>query len=441
MLDSIARREETLRGTDVCASVSPSIKSRVLVREAVVNTTREHQNPASQRNCEIVVATTLDEVAKLRDDWLFLRSRYGKPTLFSDPEFFLKVCSALDDDAKPRVAVLRDGGQPFALIIGRLHRQSVLCAKSFGFRRLKLRSWTIFFDGLVTDEETRSKTSLATYLDHQLRSGDVDLLNLQHLDLTDKTTGAVVRHLEARFRVVRQPELHLYRELIDPDSGIRVGTNSTKTRATLRRKDRRLVEHFGGSVDLQIFNAPSEVSEFIDEAAAIVCQTYQATLGTGVQRNHHWQTVVGALASIASFKGYLLRATGIPIAYVLGAVYDDRFILFATGYVPTYKRLSPGTVLMNRVFASLVADGVRTVDFGFGDAEYKRLHSTRIEEELSLRVYGIGYRATIGWLVGSSTSAGRHIARRVLRRTGLGMVAKRYWRRYLVKRGQRSAEK
>ena len=52
---------------------------------------------------------------------------------------------------------------------------------------------------------------------------------------------------------------------------------------------------------------------------------------------------------------------------------------------------------MNRVLTSLTEEGVNIVNLGFGDASYKRLHATQMEEDLSLQVYGRGFRSSLGW--------------------------------------------
>lgn len=414
------------------------LKTEVSEKESIADPAVQLQQSGSLCKHRIVVAKSLEDIEKIRGDWQYLEDKFGRNAPFSNYIFFQQLCHTFDEKTKPHVIVVYDDAEPIALLIGRQTVCPVFCLKAIGLEILSMRCWTIFFDGIITNDKASSIDAAIDYFDCQLKSGGIDILNLQHIPLNDKAAMKIVHYLQDRFKSILKPEFHLYRELRDAETGLENCTNSSKTMSTFRRKDRKLTTYFGGSLEMQMLSSICDLQPFIEDAASIVSQTYQSALGTGVTNDQHWQTITQALASIGSFRGYLLKSNNILISYVLGAVVNDRFTLFATGFLPKYQKFSPGTVLMNRVLTSLTEEGVNVVDLGFGDASYKRLHATQIEEDLSIQVYGKGFLSSLEWTFISCTSITLRIAKHTLRKLGLKRITKRIWRQHLLRRSMRS---
>lgn len=417
------------------------MKTEEIVKKAVAIAVDPVQQPGATNNHTIVVAQTLVDVEKIRDDWSSIRDEFGKATPYSHCDYFKQVCDAFDAGIKPHVVAFYDDDKLVALLIGRQATKPVCRLKAIGLRILSMSYWTIAFDGIITNGKESSINAAIEYFDNQLSSGRIDLIKLRHNPLNDKAISKIVNHLQNRFKTIRKSEVHLYRELRDAETGLEISIHSGKTKSTFRRKDRNLAKHFGGAVEMQSLSSPEDVNAFIEDADSIVSQTYQAVLGVGVTNNQRWQAVVNALALMGSFRGYVLRSNDSPIAYIIGSVVNDRFTLFATGFLPKYQNLSPGTVLMNRVLSSLDEEGVRLVDFGFGDAPYKRLHATRIDEDMFLQIYGKRYRNIFAWLFDACNTSVLRIARQTMEKFGLDQSAKRIWRQYLLKRSLHSISK
>ena len=87
------------------------------------------------------------------------------------------------------------------------------------------------------------------------------------------------------------------------------------------------------------------------------------------------------------FRGYVLYLNGTPAAFWHGNAYKGVFGVGATGFDPAFADARPGTYLLMRVVEDLAAEGsVHTLDYGFGDAEYKRNFGDerRLEEDVVL---------------------------------------------------------
>ena len=83
---------------------------------------------------------------------------------------------------------------------------------------------------------------------------------------------------------------------------------------------------------------------------------------------------------------------------------------------------------MRRIFELLLEEGVRTVDFGFGDSEYKRFHGTHHRDERTLELYGKGSRVNRAWLSATGADRLHGLARGLASRGGALESLRKRWR-------------
>jgi CelD/BcsL family acetyltransferase involved in cellulose biosynthesis len=121
------------------------------------------------------------------------------------------------------------------------------------------------------------------------------------------------------------------------------------------------------------------VAEFLHKAHQVSKRSWQAKrLGIRITNDPAHRKRLEVLASLGALRSYLLEHEGDPLAFVLGIQWKGCFLFEETGYHSGYKKWSPGTVLLFRLLEDLtVRDTPRLVDFGFGDAQYKRSFANR----------------------------------------------------------------
>jgi CelD/BcsL family acetyltransferase involved in cellulose biosynthesis len=155
--------------------------------------------------------------------------------------------------------------------------------------------------------------------------------------------------------------------------------------------------------------------------------TYQRGLGAGFSAEHDGPLVRIALDG-GWFCAWVLYLDGVPCAFELGHRCDDTFIVAAKGFDPDYGRQNVGKVIQLKMLEDLVADpDIRIVDFGFGDADYKRRLATREWEETDVLVYGRTARALRAAAGRSIVLAADRVARRAAGKDRI-MRIKRAWR-------------
>jgi len=136
-------------------------------------------------------------------------------------------------------------------------------------------------------------------------------------------------------------------------------------------------------------------------------------------------------------RAHILYTAGKPCAFWNGLVYRRTFFTYTTGYDPDFTDLRPGTFLLQRMFEDLCREkAIDEVDFGFGDAQYKRNWCGGDRPQASLLLFaptlkGVSLNSLRSPLVGAKC-----LARGIVARTAALQTIKKHWRDRLAKRAK-----
>jgi CelD/BcsL family acetyltransferase involved in cellulose biosynthesis len=151
-----------------------------------------------------------------------------------------------------------------------------------------------------------------------------------------------------------------------------------KSRHEIRRKLRRFIEHSGGQIDLRTYRSVPEAQTFYPLACAVSRKTYQhRLLGVGLPDRAALEAELLERARRDAMRGYLLFHRGAAIAYAYATRTGDCLQFRSIGYDPRLRELSPGIVLLYEALRSAIGElCFSIIDFGFGEARYKREFAT-----------------------------------------------------------------
>ena len=126
------------------------------------------------------------------------------------------------------------------------------------------------------------------------------------------------------------------------------------------------------------YTSAAEVHEFLDKAHRVSQASWQTKrLGLRIKNSSEEVAELTHLANLGAFRSYTLDHAGKPIAFLLGNSYQGVYRYEEVGYHQEFTAHSPGTLLLYRAIEDMIAhDTPHTLDFGFGDADYKRLFAT-----------------------------------------------------------------
>jgi CelD/BcsL family acetyltransferase involved in cellulose biosynthesis len=192
-------------------------------------------------------------------------------------------------------------------------------------------------------------------------------------------------------RTERVPQL----ELTAANHDAYMASLNANTRAALRRNARRILKD--GRGEFLKITQPQQVASFLDQLDEVYRKSWQAKVVGYYPRNAEPERRhLEELAARGWLRAYLLRRDQQPVAYELAYQYGGVVYGTECGFDPEAAALGPGMVLIHLMIEDLFqTDRPRLVDFGFGDAAYKRSFANS------------GYEA--GYLHMAFSSAGRQL--------------------------------
>ena len=376
------------------------------------------------------VANSIVACQRLREPWLELRRRMGILTPNADPDRFLAIVNALPG-VRPYVVLFREGSELRALMVGRIENRAL--RYRIGYVPLRtpcLRCLDIVYGGMLVTDTPTDKAVVLRYIRNLLDRSSVDCLTCNHLrkdhslaaELTVSSTTTTC-------------EPHFVRELVPGLIDKTLARHSSAHRGKIRRYDRILCKAFGGDIVLRVFSRPDEVSEFLRQTSSIASKTYQHELGVAVEDTKLWRAILTVEASAGRMRSYVLTGGGRPIAYQNGVLYDHTYFCDGRGYDPHYRELRPGNALSHRIAADLCACGCEQIDYGFGDADYKRVYATDHWEEVTVHAYGRNSKARLAATLSTLIRAVSSALARMAACAGILRRIKNVWRRKMARDG------
>lgn len=153
---------------------------------------------------------------------------------------------------------------------------------------------------------------------------------------------------------------------------------SCKSRATLRRKVRRMAQLSGGTIEWREFRGSAEMAEFQQAARGVAAKTFQERLFDGaLPATAEFLEEMKALADEDNVRGYLLYLKHRPIAYLYFPARNGVLLYSFLGHDPECNEFSPGTVLLYLALESLFQERrFRLLNFGQGGMQQKQQFST-----------------------------------------------------------------
>jgi hypothetical protein len=248
-----------------------------------------------------------------------------------------------------------------------------------------------------------------------LSAGSFDSLRLLNLGAESE----IARHVQSSERVdswsYAIPKIRWWAQLIDP------GTRRPIAKASrnANRQDNKLWKAFDGAATFEVVTRADQVDAFISAAVSIVRQSYQAAIGVGVRDDPAFRALLLEMADAGTLRGYLIRGKGEPLSYVLGDRWGNTFSLWALTFLPQYGHLSPGTVAMRRAMRALAEEGVEQLDFGWGDAEYKRRFGDRRVDEVDAVLFARRTLPSVAFAVARARTSVKAAADEASARLGL----------------------
>ena len=346
----------------------------------------------SEASTLVRVITTVSDLESVRNVWDALRTATDVPAISSDPDRFMATINATAQSTVPHVVVIGPAENPTAMLVGRSLRHRSRCR--IGYVHIptpKLRCLMIAHGGVMTNGDHESIRQIVQYFDTQEVIDKFDLVLVNKLSQGHPAMPVITALPRAIRREVRT---HWVTDLVPGSFEKSMSWHNRKHRSQLRRRDKKLCEYFDGVLELKCYEHIEHIDAVLDAVAAIWPKTYKAGLNLERPDSVTSRATYAKAATQGKMLCYVLYGRGSPIAYQLGVRTGNWYHAESTAYLPEYRSLAPGKCLLIRVFQDLCERGVEIFDWGFGDAEDKRIYGTRSWDEANINIYGRSIAAT-----------------------------------------------
>ncbi|NGZ09622.1 MAG: GNAT family N-acetyltransferase [Nitrospira sp. LK70] len=384
----------------------------------------------------IRIVRTFEELEAVRIKWEKWQSHPN-----NDFDQFRLVCQLRSEVEQPCVTLIEQEGQVRALLVGRLEQKQF--APSIGYLKplkMPVRVLAVLHEGILGNVDDKTATQAIEYLWSLLCSNMADAVDFHYLSEDSPILKALQRHRSGWF-CDKKPRLSVHWEMNLPAEGPFIENKvRAKHRTGIRKKERDLESAFPGKVSWTWMSRFDDIPGICARLEEVAEHAYQRGLGSGFIDNEEYRQRFALFAGRGQLRAQLLEIDGRIRAFWFGYLYRGIFHLSETGYDPVLSRYEVGTLIFIRLSDELAREGVRKLDFGIGDAHYKRRFGDRSWQEGTVWLFaptgkGLVLRSCIG-LFAAIDMFGRNMMQNI----GVLDRLKTAWRRRLAP-GKFSADK
>jgi hypothetical protein len=366
------------------------------------------------------------ELQKLRGFWLACNPRRD-----ADPDLFSFLIEARPQGDRPHVFVLRNGGAPRALLIGRLTRARL--PLKIGYFRIpspELRLLIISNGGWLGEIGEERAALFITALRQGLANGEADAALFHSPELSSPLARQALAQpgFFCRDHLITH-DRHRILDLPADDKGF-LGSLSQNERYQQRKRERRLAKDFS-EVRIDAFTSPESVDGLIAQAETVVRKSYQRQIGVGFAASDFMRARLAFMARVGWLRGFVLNLDGRPGAFWIGTLRNGVFVSDYLAFDPAFKEYAPGMYLILKAIEMLAGESrgpARQIDFGGGDGLYKERLSNRAVEEAQVHIFAPNLRGLTTNVLRSTLGYFNHVLKTQLGNTAWLASAKRTWR-------------
>jgi hypothetical protein len=366
-----------------------------------------------------------ERVLVLRRDW---------QTMSRDPDadidFYLAVIQTESKVDRPHVICVRQGGTIKAMLVARIEKRPLELA--LGYKKLSsppLRFLTTAHGGLLGEDSEEVACLLIEAVRDSLRKGEADAACFYGIDANTVFHRMLQRTGGFMTRDPYPTSLPRWRVRLPGSYDQFLRSRSSNTRHNVKRYSKRFQEAFGNESTIRTFRQADEVDAMLADTEAIACKTYHRGLGVGFLHNEQTRIISLLSARQGWLRAHILYVRGVPCAFWNGWLYNRTFFTWNTGYDPAFNDSRPGLFLLQHMFKELCTEGIaEEVDFGFGDAQYKRDWCDHEVLQISRLLFAPTIKGVLFNMMRIPLIAGTNGALALMKKTNLLVKVKKLWR-------------
>ena len=311
----------------------------------------------------------------------------------SDIDFYLNTLRSRPEVLRPHVIVVYRDEFPEALLVGRLELRKLEAKMGYASVFAKRTpTLTFLYGGLLGNPSPEGGKAFVRDIMNSLADGEASVAFFNSIKVESvlyhaatKTPGVLSRDYCACQQVhyamtIPGSSEEFYRRL------------SPEWRRTLKRYASKLLRENFGDVTVRHFRETADLDRMREDFESIAKKTYHRGLGVGFSDTPEIRSRLSLVAKKGWLRGYVLYVQGVPWAFFLGTLYRGTCHGDFMGFDPLHAKYSPGMYLLTKIIEDLCNgnDGggkVSMIDFGLGDAHYKKVLGDLEWDDASLYIF------------------------------------------------------
>lgn len=367
-------------------------------------------------------------VEELRPNWVEWRGHRD-----ANLDVYLTLLACRQDSAEPYIILVERNGKPDAVLIGNAATTTVTERIGYWTARIsRVKALTFIYGGFLGNQSEENSKLIVSAIERSLQNGDADVAVLSYLreesPLHRRATRVPSAFMRDHFPVSYKHWMIDFAEA--PEDGIYTAL-SREHRASQKEEIRKSKKFKSAFPDLELvrFKGTDGLEKLLSDAEKVAATTYQRGLGVGFYNAPPIRSLLTLEAEKGWLRGHVLYAGGRPCAFEIGCLYNGAFLGEYLGHDPAFSKYAPGTYILTQVIDGLDREKVTTIDWGIGDAPYKRRFGNKCWSESTIYLYAptrVGMWAkTVRTAAVLINSAGKS----VLERAKLAGTVKKLWRK------------
>jgi hypothetical protein len=355
-----------------------------------------------------------------------------------DIDLYKEFVEARRHVVKPYVIVAGQRDAPAAILVGRTEETRI--PQKLGYATVwkpRVKALVAMYGGVLGDQTEKTLRYFLEKINDAMRLRQVDLVWFNHLNVESRLYHLLTdQNSYSGLALALSPNIHRSLSLEFPYE-VFMGRIAKKTRDNFRRYSKRLNHEFGDDVITKCYRESADLDRILVDSETIAQKTYQRGMGEGFFDDDVTRRRYALALERGWLHAYLMYIRGHPVAYSHFLKYQDTLFAHGRGFDDAFRPYSVGNLLQLKVTEDFCADpDVKQLDFGLGEAEYKRLVCDKAWEEASVQLFPWTTRGATLYLTTILTRSFNRGATTALRRFQYLARVKRYWRNRITSKAR-----
>ena len=348
----------------------------------------------------VTTVLNIQQLDELRETW----SKF-KPHPNAEFQHYKMVLTTRPNILSPYILIISERGECIGMLIGRIEIiKPKLSVGYFNIPLLPLKTITVVYGGLLGCYSDESAIAIIEAIRSDMSKNNIDHLYFNCVKIDSPIVDILMNKTSFLTKDVSEiPNKHWQTKVKDSLHAFLKEKFDSYEKSKILKPVRIFEKETKEKVEIKVFS--DQAPTMCREAELVASKTYHRGIGAGFSNNLGTVLRYENAAKKQQLLSFFLYLNNVPISFWIGTVVDRVLYLEFTGYDPVYEKMQPGRYLFFKMYDYVSENKIADlIDYGLGDAAYKRKFGDICWDEISLRLYAYKFKPFLQKNVISATN-------------------------------------